>query len=132
MKVIFNNQYELLEGIAYGRVTFKDQESARDLVNAICKACLVEDEDEDTNPFCFYGHSEAWDIDEWCKEVLEFHGWDVDWFDVVTMSIDSNELCCYIKELHNFPYSHNDAVSNIDDIMITWKESTLKYFKKQL
>lgn len=132
MNIIFNNQYELLEGLANGQVAFKNEESSRDLVNAICNSCIVSSEDKDTDLFCFFGHCEAWDIAEWCKEVLEFHGWDVDWFDVITMSIDTNELCSYITTSNHIPYSHDEAISYIEDIMITWKDTTLKYFKETL
>lgn len=132
MKVNFKNQYELFLGLITGDVAFESEDDSRWLVNSICNTCVSQSDNNEVDVFNFFGGSGAWDIDEWCQEVLQFNGWDIDWYDVITMNIYVDGLQESLQASHDFSYSNDEMRSFIEEFLSDWKHKALSYFKSQL
>lgn len=131
MKIILTSRYELLEKLSSGQLTFENGEHTTELVNLICQN-VVDSNDDDTDIFSFLGYGAASDLGEWCRETLMFDGWEVDWFDVVTCSIDARSLTDYICSSYDVPYSFEEAQHYIEEVLQDWAYEALEYFKSHL
>lgn len=131
MKVYFKNQYELLMGLTTGDIAFENDEDSRWLVNSICNTCVSQLDGYEVDIFSLFGSSGAWDLDEWCQEVLQFNGWDVDWYDVIAMKIKVNDLKGSVQALHDFPYSSDEVKCFINELLFDWQNKILRYFENQ-
>ena len=131
MQIVLTSRYELLEKLSSGDLTFENGEHTTELVNLICQN-VVDSNDDDTDIFSFLGVCAAWDLDEWYRETLMFNGWEVDWFNIVTCSIDACALTESIYNSYDVPYSFEEAQRYIEEALADGAYEALEYFKKHL
>ena len=119
---LFDNLQDLLTSICNDSVTFKDKDSKRITINAICDGLFERNtlyEELKT-----YGDAE--DLDEYFYE-----NWadGYDWFDVMTFNFDTKDLSVSVLtegDLHRH-YSKEEAEDLLSLTVSNWYRATKRY-----
>lgn len=82
----------------------------------------------------FWEGSEADDINEYLFEVFTDHGWEVDWYDLLSYEVDTNELTHYIFAISSLSsdYTFDDAEVFVNQAVSVWAGSARRFCNDEL
>ncbi|HFQ5432508.1 TPA: hypothetical protein ACGVBV_002943 [Vibrio vulnificus] len=124
MNLILKDATNLLSALIDGTLKFKDSNSARFVVNALCEALSNERELYELRGFIM-----ADDVNEWLGDFAL----EQDWFSVLTYDFDDAEIASLLIQGSELSahYTESDMESFVNEYLSEWCQKTKRFILEQ-
>ncbi|WP_394201643.1 hypothetical protein [Shewanella waksmanii] len=126
MQVQFSNLAELFQAVLADDVSFDNEESARDCINAIAEKCAV---DAEVTLQLLWGSCVAEDIAAVLYEKFFYEGYDIDWYDLLRFDFDIDDLALTLMDegAISMHYSPKEVTNFVESTIASWSNNAERF-----